>query len=107
MKPSPSILIAVALFAFIAGNATPKVATASSPMCASLNAAWHSLPLPVVHLRFSGASITIEHGYHPASARTTKALQPVTLRITVTRTAGAELLLRSRHFRFAVPRRSA
>jgi hypothetical protein len=107
MKPSPSILIAVALFAFIANNATPKVNTESAPMCARFTAAWHALRLPVAHLRFAGAALVFELGSRSAGPGTAPAAQPVTLRLTVSRSGKAAISLRAHNLRFVFPCRGA
>jgi len=107
MKPSPSILIVVALFAFITNNATPKVPTESAPMCARCIAAWHAVPLPIVHLQFAGAALVFELGIRPTGPRTAPAAPPLIVRLIVGRSGKAELSILSHNFRLAFPCRSA
>jgi hypothetical protein len=107
MKPSPSILIVVALFAIIASSATPKVTTKSGPTCASIAEAWHALPLPIAHLRCARAALVFELGYRSAGPHSAALAQPMTLRFIVTRSGKAELSILSHNLRAAFPRRSA
>jgi hypothetical protein len=107
MKPSPGILIVVALLVTLL-SATPSATGASSPLhlranCAALVGA---LPLPILYLRFSRAAVIFELGYRPACFRTASEAQPIALSLTLTRSGRAVLQLRSRRFRLALPRPS-
>lgn len=108
MKTSQALFVFAALFITMCSAAPSNSAASHSNRlhvdCAAIGSA---LRAPIVHLRFSGDSIIFELGYRLVCAREATAPQSVKLTITVTRTVKAELLLRTRHFRFAIPRRSA
>jgi hypothetical protein len=107
MKTSPSILIVVALFAFIAIIATPKVTTKSAPMCASFAEAWQALPEPIVHLRCARTALVFELGYRSTGPRSASIAQPLTLRLIITESGKTELSILSHNLRLAFPRHSA
>jgi hypothetical protein len=107
MKPSPSILIVVALFTFISSNATPKVATESAAMSARFTSAWHALPLPNAQLQIASAAIIFELRYRSAERRTASAVLPVIVRLIISRSGKAQISILSHNFRLAFPCRSA
>jgi hypothetical protein len=107
MKPSSSILIIMALLAFIASSAPAKVDATSSPVHPSFAQAWRGLPQPSVHLHCAGAALVFELGFRSARSRNAPAAQPLTLCLIVTQSGEAELSILSHHLRLAFPRRSA
>jgi hypothetical protein len=107
MKPQPIILIVVALLAFIASSAPAKVEARTSPMRTSLAKACSGLRLPIAHVRFAGDAMVFAFGYRSAGTRIAPTRLLLVLRLTVTRSGKAELLILSHHLRLAFPCRSA
>jgi hypothetical protein len=108
MKTAQALFVFAALFITIC-SAAPSNSGAihSSRLRVNCKALIVALPVPILHLHLSAASVTLELGYRPACHRTAAAVQPVTLTLKVTRFGRAELLLRSHYLRLAFPCRSA
>jgi hypothetical protein len=107
MKPSLSILIVAALLAFIASNGPANVEAKASPVHTSFTELWRGLPLPIAHLHCAGSALVFELGYRSAGTRTAPAGHPVTLRLIVSQSGKAELVIHSHFHRLVFPRRSA
>ncbi len=107
MKTSQSILIIVALLAFIASDAPAKVEARTSPEHVSFAKACTGLPLPIAHVRFAGDALIYSLGYRSAGSRTAPTRMLVTLRLIVSPSGKVGFSILAHNFRLAFPRRSA